>query len=212
MEKSDIDLSVSYDFQFRERHEVVLHNMRNLTKPIHVLILATPDVMTLPVSEMIATLNTIPALHSVEIKPYSTNQANQYSTSHLDYERFIQQWITSTTPKQFVFSNELDVRRAITGNRNAFSDDHLYITPQGTFAVLEFDLNDNEFFRPVSYDQYVEWTLTEKAKAFSNPICGGCEYLGRCLTEHLRDVKSREHSCNGYYNLIQWYKNERLEG
>ena len=29
---------------------------------------------------------------------------------------------------------------------NAFSNDHVYITFKGKFGVLEFDVNDNEYF------------------------------------------------------------------
>lgn len=212
MHMDNVELSVSYDFEYRERHETVLANLRKITQDVHVLVLASPGVINKDVDQMIALLNTIPRVTSVEIKPYSTNQANQLSVSHQQYEQFVIKWITSSVPKRFVFTNEGEIKRTIAGVRNAFSDDHLYITPQGQFAVLDFDLNDNEFFRSLdTFEQYIDWTINEKARTFGNSFCNQCQYLGRCLTEHLRNVTDVEQSCNGYYKLIEWYKNERME-
>lgn len=213
MDKEGIQLSVSYDFEHRERHETVMSNMMTLTQDVHVLTLATPGVIANNVDDMITTLNAIPSIVSAEIKPYSSNQANQLVVTHEQYEQFVAKWITSSVVKRFTLTNEEEIKRSIAGARNAFSDDHLYITPQGRFAVLDFDLNDNEYFRPIdTFDQYIDWTIKEKSRTFSNSYCNQCQYLGRCLTEHLRNVTSVDQSCNGYYKLIEWYKHERMEG
>lgn len=212
-EDPNTTVSVSYDFECRERHTIVRNNMVNSPIDLHVLTLATPCVMAGNVDDMIDQLNAIPAVKSVELKPYSTNQANQHSCTHADFEQFVRRWITSPITKRFTLTNEQQLRAVFYGQRNSFSNDHLYITPQGTLAVLEFDLNDNEFFKPLtSYEQYVDWTLLERNRVFSNQYCSKCPYLGRCLTEHLRDVKNMDHSCNGYYQLIEWYSRERMEG
>lgn len=212
IDQPGVDLSVSYDFEHRERHTVVYRNMKQLQRDIHVLVLGTLEVMAGSVDEMISTLNALKNVVSVEIKPYSSNQANQYNATHTQFEEFVKRWILSPVPKRFDFTNEQEVRNALTGSRNSFSDDHLYITPTGRYAVLDFDLNDNEFFRELdTFDQYLEWTEREKQRTFANSYCNQCEYMGRCLTEHLRDVKSVTNSCNGYYKLIKWYKHEKLE-
>lgn len=212
IDQPGVDLSVSYDFEHRERHTVVYRNMKQLQRDIHVLVLATPEVMSGNVDHMISALNAIASVVSAEIKPYSTNQANQRHTTHLEFEEFVKKWITSPVHKRFSFTNEREIRNVLTGSRNSFSDDHLYITPTGRYAVLDFDLNDNEFFKELdTFDQYLEWTEREKARTFANSYCNQCEYMGRCLTEHLRDVKSVNNSCNGYYKLIKWYKHENME-
>lgn len=203
---TQVVLSVSYDFSHREKHEQVLRNMHRMRSPIHVLILATPGVIADDVDNMIATLNDIPSVITVEIKPYSTNQANNHQLPYVEFERFIQRWITSPVPKRFSFINEIRVNEAIRGMVNSFSNDHLYITPTGDYAVLDFDLNDREYFRSIAtLDDYITWSAKERNQVFANSYCGKCEYLGRCLSEHLRDVKDMSQSCNGFKGLLDWY-------
>ena len=64
----DVSLSVSYDFEAREKHEIVFHNMLYSPKPISLLILASPRVITMDVDEMVQNLNLINSIISVEIK------------------------------------------------------------------------------------------------------------------------------------------------
>ena len=72
----DISLSVSYDFHAREKEEFVFKNMMDANKDLSILILASPKVLKMDVEFMIFTLNMVSNIKSVEIKPYSTNQAN----------------------------------------------------------------------------------------------------------------------------------------
>jgi len=147
-------------------------------------------------------------IKTVEIKPYSTNQANQDNVSFKQYEEFIKRWIELTPYhyENYEFVNEKQIQDAIAGKRNAWSDDHVYITPTGKFGVLEFDENDDEFFLELnSFEDYVKWTEFEKLRVNANSICGSCPYLGSCLSEHLRDVKTLNNSCNGFRFLLDWY-------
>jgi hypothetical protein len=97
------------------------------------------------------------------------------------------------------------LHEAIRMDRNSFSDDHVYITPSGKFGVLEFDLNDNEYFLELdSFEKYLEWCLIEKSRIYKNQFCSNCEFSGKCLSEHLRKVTSLDDSCNGFHNLIKW--------
>ena len=103
----------------------------------------------------------------------------------------------------FVFVNEENIKNVFSGSQNSFSDDHLYIGPDGEFAVLDFDKDDKEYFLKLSsLDDYMSWANMEKMKISQNSFCSTCEYLGNCLSEHLREVTSIESSCNGYYKLI----------
>lgn len=204
--EDDVTLSVSFDFEARERHETVLQNMMTCPKPIAVLILASPKVISKNVDEMIQLLNLCGSVRSVEIKPYSINQANNFNVSHRDFEQFVMKWISSPVEKRFQFVNEDKIIDCLDGVYNAFSDDHVYITPAGKFAVLEFDLNDREFFQELdSWDDYIRWTQKEKHTISS--ICRECKYFGKCLTEHYRFVVDTTHSCNGYKGLLDWYDN-----
>ena len=206
----DITISVSYDFNAREKEQFVLNNIMNSVKPLAVLILASPKVLEMDVNYMIFILNMCTQVRSVEIKPYSTNQANAHNVTHKDFEEFVKKWIENDTPKNFEFINEYLIEDALDGKYSAFSDDHVYITPKGKFAVLEFDKDDKEYFLEYdTYEEYKQWAAMEPIKNVSD-ICRNCKYYGGCLTEHYRYVKDLDNSCNGYKGLLDWY-DERLE-
>jgi MoaA/NifB/PqqE/SkfB family radical SAM enzyme len=201
----DVYLSVSYDFEAREKSDLVYRNMMISPVPIAVLILASPEVLNKDVEEMIMLLNICRAITSVEIKPYSINQANSHKVTHKDFEDFIIKWLEAKTPKEFIFVNEAKIKESYERRYNAFSDDHIYITPNGKFGVLEFDEDDKEYFLELdSWDEYIEWTKKEKSTI--SPFCKECPYFGNCLTEHYRYVENLENSCNGYKGLLDWYE------
>lgn len=203
----DCSISVSYDFDAREQHDLVWRNMALLDRPFSVLMLAGDKLIDKDPGEMISSFNLLSNLESVEIKPYSSNQSNQQPVSFKDFEEFVKKWITSNITKKFTFVNELLIQDSISGQRNSFSDDHVYITPSGKYGVLEFDLNDNEFFLEYdTFEEYLQWTEKEKARVGRNKFCKNCEYFGQCLSEHLREVKDLDNSCNGFKLLLDWYK------
>lgn len=202
--EDDITLSVSYDFDAREKHELVFQNMMMSPKPIAVLILASPRVISLNVDEMIQRLNLIKSITSVEIKPYSINQANTLDLPHKDYENFVIKWLESPIQKNFEFTNLYNIEDSYNKRYNAFSDDHVYITPNGKYGVLDFDKDDKEYFLELAnWSNYQQWAYQEKITL--SDICNNCKYVGHCLTEHYRYVKDLDNSCNGYINLLEWY-------
>lgn len=206
----DISLSVSYDFHAREKEQFVLNNMMNANKDLSVLILASPEVIKMDVDFMVATLNMVANVKSVEIKPYSSNQANQLDVTHADFENFVIKWLNHPN-KNFHFENEWRIKDSLNGEYNAFSDDHIYINPNGNFSVLEFDGNDNEYFLELdTFNDYVRWTHKEKESNVSD-ICRSCDYFGRCLTEHYRYVMDLENSCNGYKGLLDYVRMESTQ-
>lgn len=200
----DITLSVSYDFEAREKHELVFQNMMMSPKPIALLILASPRVITMDVDEMIQNLNLLKSVTSVEIKPYSINQANTLDLSHKEYENFVIKWLESPIQKNFEFINLYNIEDSYNKHYNAFSDDHVYITPNGKYGVLDFDKDDKEYFLELAnWSNYQQWAYQEKVTL--SDICNNCKYVGHCLTEHYRYVKDLDNSCNGYINLLEWY-------
>lgn len=203
--RKDIDLSVSYDFDARPGYKSVMGNILTINKPISILMLASPELMAKDVDYMIRFYNRFNNIVSVEIKPYSSNQANVLAVTDKDFEEFIKKWITSPIKKNFTFVNESNIKECLNESYNAYSDNHIYITPSGKFAVLEFDQEGHELFMELdSFQDYIAWTKTEKQRVQSNEICNQCPYLGKCLTEHYRDVKSLENSCNGFRHLLDW--------
>lgn len=207
--RSDITLFVSYDFNQREKHEIVLHNMVKSQRPINVITLATPAIMQIAPSTIINTFNKINCIGSVEVKPYSSNQSNQLPFNNKDYESFIKSLIIESENANFDLVNKWHLDDVINGTRRSFSDDHVYITPSGDFAVLDFDLNGNEFFKHVTLLEYDMWCERERDVYTKEEPCASCEYVGRCLSEHLKPVNNfQEHSCSGFFNLIKWYDSE----
>ena len=205
----DVTLSVSYDFHAREKEQFVLDNMMKTDKEMSVLILASPKVLEMDVEFMVFTLNMIYNVTSVEIKPYSINQANAHPVTHKDFEDFVIRFDEAKTAKNFDFQNIHNIYRSIDKEYDAFSNDHVYITPSGKFGVLEFDQYDKEYFKEYdSYHEYKQWAKEEPEKNLS-PICKKCKYYGNCLTEHYRYVKDLTNSCNGYQGLLEYY--ERME-
>lgn len=198
-------ITISFDGAAREQHKRVYENIRvlNKRKPFSIITLATPKVIEQGVDYFIDRFNDLDNLIAWEIKPYSTNQNNQLTVSYSEYEDFVKKAISSVD----YLTNEAYLKESIAGNRNAFSDDHIYITPEGNFAVLDFDLNGNEYFKIVKdMEAYFDWANQEKIRVADNEYCNSCEYFGRCLTEHYRVVDNVEHSCNGGIQLIQWYR------
>lgn len=205
VEDNNYGISVSYDFEHRQQHDHVWKNMMKLNRPFTVLTLGIPELLKKDPAEYIEQLNLLSNCHNWEIKPYSPNQANQLAVEYTDYEDFVRKVIEYPN-KNFRFLNEMALDEAVYGEKNAFSDDHVYITPNGNFGVLEFDANDNEFFMELkSFQEYLSWTIDEKSRVLSNEFCGTCQYSGRCVSEHLREVKSMDKSCNGFFKLIQWF-------
>ena len=213
--RPDIDISVSWDYTCREGWDTVMKNILMVPKPIHMLMLASHQMLHWEDHEIGAAQWIIDSLNNVttvEIKPYSPNQSNQQTVTYAEYETFIQRWMAERergryTRNEYEFVNETQIFESITRSRNAFSDDHIYLTPHGKLAVLDFDLNDNEYFLELeSFGAYLTWAEKEKERVNNNKYCKECPYLGHCLSEHLRDVKDLDNSCNGFRHLLEWYE------
>jgi sulfatase maturation enzyme AslB (radical SAM superfamily) len=199
----DIDVNVSYDFNNRPHHEQVFTNLLVFSRPVNVIVLATPEVLADDVDQQIELIRSLVNLNSVEIKPYSPNQANDRGNRNRDYVEYVKRWIhgfPNIRLRNIALLNEV-----ADGVRNAFSDDHVYITPEGKFGVLEFDEFDREYFLQLpDFKAYQQWTKNEKHKLLSE-ICRACEFKGRCLTEHYRRKEGLDGECSGYKSLIEWW-------
>lgn len=208
----DINLAVSYDFHARFGFEKVYENMAKMFRPFSVLLLASEKVLELDALNIVESLNKLPLITSLEIKPYSKNKYNQQDVSFKDFEDFVKKLIDLQDKMKFDFVNKTKIETSLNKKYNAFSDDHIYITPYNKYAVLEFDENDYEYFEEMdTLQQYEEWVQKEKDRVNKNPVCSKCPYLGNCLTEHYRDVIDLNNSCNGFKNLLDWCKNEKME-
>ena len=208
--RPDIDLSVSYDFDAREKEQIVFTNMLKLERKFSILTLASEKVISNNVSYMISAFNSLTNLIAVEIKPFSSTTHRNQQVTDKEFEEFIKAWIDNPIEKNWQFINQDKIEECLDGIYNAFSDDHVYITPSGRFAVLDFDSVGNEKFTELSnFNAYRTWANREKDRGVSE-ICKSCKYFGGCLTEHYKwvGVDPKINSCNGYFNLLEWYDEE----
>lgn len=204
--RNDVTLSVSWDSDLRQDSQKVFNNILAVGRDVNLLMLASPkmiDWSDQKLDEVISILNLASNIVSVEIKPYSSNQSNNHPFKNINFEKFIMRWLQRINNFNFDFINLKYIDEALAKTRNAWSDDHLYITPEGRIAALDFDDNYQEFFLPIdSIEQYESWCRTEKDKINNNHICKNCTYLGHCLSEHLKNHKDSTDSCDGFKNLL----------
>ena len=202
--RDDITVSASYDWTFREKHDRVLTNIITFRKTIPILMLATEELCQVDPITISSVLNSINTIGSLEIKPYSKNQFNQHGMNWNIFEEWIKKWLELDL--NFVLINRDILDKSISKQYNAYSDNHLYIDPNGDFSVLDFDLNDREYFRPIAdLAAYREWVKKERDMVENNHFCKNCQWKGHCATEHYRNVRSLDNSCNGFKHLLDWY-------
>ena len=219
----DYYISVSWDFHSRQDHIKVKENIKKLPVPFSLIVLLTPTILKdIPAGNFIQMMKEFkfanPLMQSFELKPYSSNQANDHKITDAQFEDYLldlfhqykNHFSIDHSPeghcKRVTFVNEENVLRSLAKDYNAFSDDHLYITPNGKFAVLDFDKDNREYFKELnSFEEYLQWTEKEKKENISN-ICRKCEYYGGCLTEHYRYVENLDNGCNGYKYVLDTYR------
>ena len=202
-----MDISVSYDFKYREHHEKVFANILGFSKDVHIIVLAIDNIIInadrdIPIMHQM--FSTVGNITSVEIKPYSGNDYNSQQSTYADYEDYVFKWLALQGTYELV--NRKKIEDCLSQKGSSFSDNHIYITPNGNISILDFDDKGNEHFKELeTFTNYLEWCRIEKEKVTTNEICKSCDYLGHCLSEHLKDVKSLENSCNGFINLLNNY-------
>ena len=197
----DINLTVSFDFEARPQWKRTLSNMLLLDRDVSVITLVSRTVLEKDIPTMISFLNGLPRIISVELKPYSRNQnTTQLEVTHHEYSKFLLIWLGNRHRMNFECVNEELVSEALAGERNAFSNEHVYITPNGNYAVLDFDDNNREFFKEVKTIQEVySWAQQESS---TRPVaCLTCSYNGRCLTEHYRPDHTG--GCDGFIEVLE---------
>lgn len=208
----DVFTSVSFDGPARDRWDVTLSNLAVLPVDVAVLILCSPKVLEFGAQMMMEIMRGFRNIISVEIKPYSANQSNDLNVDYTQFEDYVKEWLAQRTQNSFHFNfqNEDRMLNVLYGGYHAWSDNHVYITPNGKFAVLEFDMNDREYFLELDNLQlFREWSAVEQNRVVNNSYCSQCKFLGRCLTEHYREVKSLDKSCNGFFHLLEWYDEQK---
>lgn len=205
LQEYDVDVSVSYDHVARPNYDTVYQNLLLSSHRVVILTLVSREFLdTVDLDEYVRSLSMLQHLVSVDIKPYSTNQSNDHSVSYMEYEDVVRR-VIDHPDRKFHLTNVDQIADVISGQHNAYSDNHLYITPTGDIAVLDFDMEDREYFRVVNdMESYREWILREVVIT-DEGACGVCKYRGGCLSEHIRVVRDVDESCNGFFKLLETY-------
>jgi len=190
-----IDLSFSYDGSIRDKYEQSFKNISTLNRKFHILGLVSKD---FDIKEFTIHTNFLQNCETVELKPYS--MSNNSIKLDLNY-KFIEsvKYLLQNSTKHII--NEERIKRSLSKSYNAFSDNHIYITPNNKLASLEFNKNI-EYFK--YYDDFNHFK--ESWNENFSSTCKNCEYFGNCLTEHYRDNENIN-SCSGFYYLLKWYEN-----
>lgn len=205
LEDDYFHISVSYDFEAREKSDVVFNNMLMLTRPFNILMVASPDLVNNNITEILGSLSILNNLTSIEVKPYSKNQSNDLDVSNEQYVEFVKSLIDLSEVYNIDVVNESKISDCLSGTSSSYSDDHLYITPEGKLAVLDFDENDREYFLKLdTFEDYLKWCDDEKERV-KNSACSECKYMGSCLSEHMRPPIDFSSECSGFRSLLDWY-------
>jgi len=202
--QDNVEVSVSYDYHYREQHERVLQNLIQIPKDVHIIVLATDAIIKnadIDIPIMNTIFSTLGNVKSVEIKPYSGNLYNYQYCTYLEYEEYVTKWLALEGDYELVNCKKID--DCLSRKSSSFSNDHIYINPNGRITVLEFFKNGDEYFKELwSFNDYRNWCVAEKTKVLKSKICGECDYVGHCLSEHLKEVKTLENGCNGFKGLL----------
>ena len=150
-------------------------------------------------------------LESFELKPYSNSMFNSHQLGFKQFEFWVKEFIIHSEEFHFSFINQKKINDSLSGLYSSWSDSHLYITPNGRFAVLDFDEKKREYFKELeSFTDYLKWTEAEKNLIGESQVCKKCEFFGTCLSEHLQFLQTDVHGCNGFKDLLLWARNQDL--
>ena len=167
--RDDVTISVSYDFDAREKHELVFQNMMKLSRPYSIIVLVTPLVLQKAPADIINIFNSVASITDVELKPYSSNQANSLKVTNYQFDQYVIEWLQLLKQMRFNFINANWLDSVLSKTRNMYSDDHLYITPNGHLSVLSFDSNSREYFQMLNdFNEYESWCEKEKQQVLQN--------------------------------------------
>lgn len=199
---SRVSINISYDFDVRPHNNIVFNNILKLERPIAINVLVTPELLERDVIADIRFINSIKNIEYVELKPYSSNQSNQNNFDEA-YINYVALWLDN--------SHKTVTEQRILDKANYFESPHVFLTPSGDFAILDFDINGNEFFRTIDIAE-INGILEEESNMVFGGNCSSCQYVGVCLTEHYRKTDGIDNIyCSGGRILIDAY-HAKMEG
>lgn len=201
----DFELTVSYDHTVRRNNQTTLTNLLLLDRDFSLNVLVTKELIASSFEDFKVVLSAMGRLQSIDFKPYSKSKHRAEKNDFEAYVKYLIRWLESDT--DINIKNIETIYNSIHGRRNSFSDDHVYLRPNGALSVLDFDENGDEYFLDIdSCEDYEKWTEDEKKRVAIN--CAGCRFIGSCLTEHYRrDDRFDNGTCSGFRNLLDYVVN-----
>lgn len=160
---------------------------------------------------------------NVTIMPYSNCSPN-YPVPYVSNAKycsfmmeFIDYYLNNIDKYKFKLTNILMLQDCINGLYSPAMRNNIFITPEGKFACVDFDVNGNEYFHTFSsLDKWESRCAVEDIDRIK--YCGTCENFNCCMAEHHKNPEQKPwfekkygDCCNGYKPLVEWAK-ERLRG
>lgn len=180
-DRNDIDLSVSWDYVFRDRNDEVLERIKNTKRELGI-ILTSPELYDKKY-EVIDILNKLEGNYYIDIKPCMPSENNQCKCDLKKYQEFVLFMISNSKHKvlnQYYLDNP----------PNNLKTPHIFINPDCEVQKLKFN-NNGEYFETTS-DYNIE--LNDK--------CKSCKYFDYCQTEH-DSYLDDGYDCLGMKKLIE---------
>jgi hypothetical protein len=167
-----------------------------LARKFNIIGLATDS---FKIKEFVDLTNILSNCISIEIKPYSVSEHNNSKDLNNKFIESVKYMIINSN-KQIVNKDRIEL--SLSGIYNAYSNSHIYITPNNKISTLGFRKGKEYFVEYNNFQEYnKDWTEN------INDNCKKCELLGKCLTEHYKDDEIKD-NCSGFYNLLMWYQDK----
>lgn len=180
-DRNDIDLSVSWDYIFRDKNEEVLERIKNTKRELGI-IMTSPELYDKKY-EIADILNKLDGNYYIDIKPCMPSENNNCKCDLKKYQEFVLFMISNIRHKvlnQYYLDNP----------PNNLKTPHIFINPDCEVEKLKFNKNCEYFEKTNNYD--IE--LDDK--------CKNCQYFDDCQTEHDSYLED-EYDCLGMKHLIE---------
>lgn len=180
-DRNDIDLSVSWDYIFRDKNEEVMERIKNTKRELGI-IMTSPELYDKKY-EVADILNKLDGNYYIDIKPCMPSENNKCKCDLKKYQEFVLFMISNLKHKvlnQYYLDNP----------PNNLKTPHIFINPDCKVQKLKFN-RDKEYFETIDdYDIEI------------NDKCKKCRYFDSCQTEHDSYFED-EYDCLGMKHLIE---------
>jgi len=208
----NLTIGFSWDYKCREDYKKVYENMSLFNRTFSINTVVTKCFLKQDLDKMIEMLNGLKHLYCWELKPYSPNLGNNLGLTNKEFEDTVMKVIEKRAllrPDITFINQDIQLEKAVRGTANPkVICDTIFILPTGKFGDFGYDGTGLEKFASFEdFNSWVAWKSARRDEIRGNTFCSKCAYLGKCMSENMREVKHIDKdSCDGFIDLITWYK------